>query len=222
MAFRFPANAILVLNPFDLNRFLLFLFLVSFFACHSKTGSEATKKDAVARVYDAYLNKEDLEGLVPDDIHGQDSINLVRNFISNWIRQQVVLKNAEDNLDEEKKDVEKKLQEYRNSSSPMPMSGSSWPSSSIRWSLCRRSRRFNTANQANFELKDNIIKVIYLKLNRNSPKLGKVKEWYKSENARDRQLLTEYAMQYALNYYLDDQSWLFFDDLVKEIPPPNL
>ncbi|MFM9028055.1 MAG: hypothetical protein ACKOQ6_08660, partial [Bacteroidota bacterium] len=73
-------------------------------------------------------------------------------------------------------------------------------------------------NKNNFELKDNIIKVIYLRLGKNAPKIINVKEWYKKEDAKSRQLLADYCRQYADNYYLDDQSWLLFDDLLKEIP----
>ena len=78
--------------------------------------------------------------------------------------------------------------------------------------------KFYNENQSNFELKDNIIKVIYLKLSRKSPKIEKAKQWYKSDNPKDRKLLEDYCHQYAFNYYLDDQSWLLFDDLLKEIP----
>jgi len=201
-----------------LNRVLLIFCLVSLVACRSKPGSETAKREAVARVYDTYLFKADLEGLVPADIHGQDSVNLVKNFINNWIRQQVILKKAEDNLDEEKKDVEKKLQEYRNSLLTYAYERELVAQQLDTAVSIKEIETFYNSNQGNFELKDNIIKVIYLKLNKNSPKIGRVKEWYKSENPRDRKLLNEYAMQYALNYFLDDQSWLFFDDLVKEIP----
>jgi len=199
-------------------RVVLLIVVVTFFACRSKSGPEAGKEDAVARAYDKYLLREDLEGLVPADIHGQDSISLIKNFINSWIRQQVILKHAEENLDEEKKDVEKKLQEYRNSLITYAYERE-LVSQQLDTAVSQKEiEAFYNANQSNFELKDNIIKVIYLKLNKNSPKLNRVREWYKSEDKRDRKQLSEYAMQYALNYFLDDQAWLFFDDLVKEIP----
>jgi hypothetical protein len=77
---------------------------------------------------------------------------------------------------------------------------------------------FYNTNPGNFELKSNIIKVIYLKVDKKSPKLDKVLQWYKSDQARDRTLLTDYCRQYAINYYLNDNTWLLFDDLLKEIP----
>jgi hypothetical protein len=197
---------------------LIIIFLLAAGACKNKSGNEAQRSGAVARAYDTYLLKEDLEGVVPAGIHGQDSINLVRNFINNWVRQQVILKSAEDNLDDEKKDVEKKLREYRNSLLTYAYERELVAQQLDTVVSAKEIEDFYNNNQGNFELKDNIIKVLYLKLNKNSPKMAKVKDWVKSEDPRDRRLLTEYATQYALNYFLDDQTWLFFEDLLKEIP----
>ena len=69
----------------------------------------------MARVFDKYLYKADVAGVIPNGSSKQDSITLAKNYIQNWIKQQVILHKAETNLDEEKKDVEKKLEEYRNS-----------------------------------------------------------------------------------------------------------
>jgi hypothetical protein len=178
----------------------------------------ADPKNAVARAFDGYLFPEDLVGIVPQGASRQDSISLTRNFIDNWIRQKVVLHKAEENLDNEKKDVEKQLSEYRNS-----LVTYAYEKALIEQKLDttisqQEVEDFYNSNQSNFELKDNIIRVIYLKLNKKSPKIDKARLWYKSENKKDRDLLTEYCHQYALNYFLDDNTWLLFDDLLKEIP----
>jgi retron-type reverse transcriptase len=77
--------------------------------------AEVDKENIVARAFDSYLTKEDIQGLVPDGVTDQDSMNIIRNYIDNWVKQQVVLHNAERNLDDESKNVEKQLQEYRSS-----------------------------------------------------------------------------------------------------------
>jgi hypothetical protein len=165
-----------------------------------------------------YLFPEDLAGVVPAGSSRQDSVSLVKNFIDSWIRQKVVLRKAEQNLDNEKKNVEKQLAEYRNS-----LVIYAYEKELIEQKLDtlvsqKEVENFYSSNQSNFELKDNIIRVIYLKLNKKSPKIDKAKQWYKSDNKKDRELLTEYCHQYALNYFLDDNTWLLFDDLLKEIP----
>jgi hypothetical protein len=78
--------------------------------------------------------------------------------------------------------------------------------------------KYYTSNASDFQLKDNIIKVIYVKVNKKAPNIAKLKQLYKSESPKDKEQLASYCHQFALNFYLDDNSWLLFDDLLKEIP----
>jgi hypothetical protein len=197
--------------------FLLSALILVFTSCKFFPKNHE-KKNAVARVYDSFLYPEDLAGIVPSGSTKQDSAAATENFIHNWIRQKIVLRKAEENLDNEKKDVEKQLAEYRNS-----LITYAYEKALIEQKLdtsisSKEIEDFYAANQNNFELKDNIIKVIYLKINKSSPKIEKVKQWYKSEDSKDRSLLMDYCHQYAVNYYFDDSVWLLFDDLLKEIP----
>lgn len=129
-----------------------------------------------------------------------------------------MLHKAERELGENRKDVTKELEEYRNSlityAFERELIGKKLDT------IVNESEilSFYKNHPQNFELKDNIIRVIYLKLNRKSPKLDKVRQWYKSEAKKDQSLLEDYCHQYAVNYFLDDTTWLLFDDLLKEIP----
>ena len=180
--------------------------------------SESKTKDALARVYDKYIFPHDLEGIVPASASRNDSLRIVKNYIDNWIHQQVVLHKAESNLEEGKKNVEKQLEEYRNS-----LIRYAYEKALVDQRLDTNVsdteiEEFYNANPGNFELRSNILKVIYLRLNKKSPKLNKVRDWYVSEGTKEREQLRDYCRQYALNYYLDDDTWLMFDDLLKEIP----
>lgn len=197
---------------------ILCLFL-SLSSCGLKTQQDdSSDKVKVARAYDYFLYDEDLIGIVAPGSSESDSITITGNFIENWIRQKSVLHKAEKNLTDEKKQVEKKLEEYRNS-----LITYTYETELVRQKLDtivtdEEIESFYEMNRNNFELKDNIIKVIYLKLDKNSPKLNKARDWFKSSSPRDRKALQEYCHQYALNYFLDDDTWLLFDDLLKEIP----
>jgi len=197
---------------------VLFVLVFQLSACNYFRRDENEGRDAVARAFDYFLYPEDIQGLVPAGASREDSVTIIKNYIDNWFRQKAVLRKAERNLADEKKNVEKKLEEYRNS-----LLTYQYETELIRQKLDtviseEEIAAFYKNNPDNFELKDNIIKVIYLRLNKKSPKLNKVKEWYKSNSKKDRQLLEDYCHQYALNYFLDDNTWLLFDDLLKEIP----
>ena len=67
-------------------------------------------------------------------------------------------------------------------------------------------------------LKENIVKVCYIKINKKTPNAEKVKKWYLSKEVKDQDNLKKYCIQYADNFFLDDNTWLLLDDVMKEIP----
>jgi hypothetical protein len=175
-------------------------------------------EEAVARVHDQYLYKSDLSQIIIPGTTPEDSAIVVNSYIQNWIKKQLVLYKAEANLDEEKKNVEQKLIEYRNS-----LITYIYESELIRQKLDttvsdEEILKYYEENNRNFELKDNIIKVLYLKVKKDAPKIKKVKDWYKSGNPKDRIQLEEYCYQYASDFHLDDETWLLFDELLKKVP----
>jgi hypothetical protein len=193
-------------------------FAIFSIGCGAFKKSDVQGEGAVAKAFGAYLFPTDLKGIVPKNASKQDSINITKNFIENWILKRAVLNKAEKNLDDEQKDVARQLEEYRNS-----LLTYAYETELIRQKLDttvseQEVEAYYAGNKNNFELKDNIIKVIYLRLGKNSPKLDKVRNLLRREDAKSRQALAEYCHQYAINYYLDDNTWLLFDDLLKEIP----
>ena len=183
-----------------------------------KKRNQETTGNAVARVHDKYLYAEDISRMIGQGTSKEDSALLANSYIQNWVKQQVILHKAETNLDDEKKDVEKKLEEYRNS-----LITFIYETELIRQRLDtivsdQEIAKYYADNQTNFELKDNIIKVLYLKVKRDAPKVKKAKDWYKSSNSKDRLLLEEYCYQFASDFHLDDETWLLFDELLKKVP----
>jgi hypothetical protein len=71
-------------------------------------------KTPIAKVYDDYLFFEDLGEFAPKNNADGDSLKKIQNFIDLWAKQLLMVKKAELNLDEEQKNVQKQLDEYRN------------------------------------------------------------------------------------------------------------
>jgi hypothetical protein len=185
-------------------------------SCKKKAGPE--KGEIVARAYDKVLYKSELEDITVGAASASDSMTKVTAFIDQWLRQQVLLHKAEANLDDEKKDVEKQLEEYRKSLLIFNYERE-FISQRLDTSVSQEEiEKFYKEHQDDFVLKKNIVKVSFVKLDRKSPKIDKVRNWFRSESARDRKLLNEYVLQYAIKYSFNDSDWVQFDDLLSEIP----
>ncbi len=48
--------------------------------------------------------------------------------------------------------------------------------------------------------------------------MDKLKGWINSADPKDRDKLSKYCYQFSENFFLNEQVWLMFDDVLKEIP----
>jgi hypothetical protein len=193
------------------------LGLLSIISCNSKTNKNENR-EVIARANNSYLYLENITNIIPKGTSSKDSLSLLKKYIDNWVHEALVIQKAEDNLTDVQKNVEKQLQDYRNS-----LITYAYEKELVKQKLDttidnQEIEKYYNNNQNNFELKDNIIKVVYVKVNKKAPGINKLEKWYKSDNLKDRELLAGYCHQFAENFYLDDNSWLLFDDLLKEIP----
>ena len=187
------------------------------FAC-DRSPKQEQNRVAVARANEDYLYLDEIQDIVPSGTPAKDSTELITKYIDNWIRETLVTQKAESNLGDEQKNVEKQLRNYRNS-----LITYTYEKELVKQKLDTivsdsEIEEYYNNNQADFELKDNIIKVVYVKVDKKAPGIDKLKRMYKSDVASDREQLASYCHQFASNFYLDDSSWLLFDDLLKEIP----
>ena len=195
-----------------------FVLLLPFALLLASCGGDDTAKDAVARVYDKYLYKSEVSRAVPYGLLPKDSAQIAQEYIDQWIRRNLVLKRAENNLTEEQKDVNQQIEDYRAS-----LLIYAYERELVRQKLDTvvsqtEIEAYYKSNPANFELKSNIIKLRYIKLPASSPNGDKAGKWFNSSAQADRNKLEQYCKMYAVNYLLDDANWLLFDDVLKEIP----
>jgi hypothetical protein len=191
-----------------------FLILVS---CRNKEEKE-NNRVIIAKADNAFLYEDEIKNIITAGTSARDSLELLKKFIDNWIRESLVIQKAESNLTDQQKDVGKQLQDYRKS-----LITYTYEKELVKQKLDtivtnEEIEQYYNNNQSDFELKDNIIKVVYIKVSKKAPGIDKLKKWYKSDNMKDREQLAGYCHQFAENFYLDDSSWLLFDDLLKEIP----
>lgn len=201
-----------------MKHFFTYVFiLLTSIACNQQPAKDENRV-AIARANNAYLYTDEVKDIVPQGTPAKDSLEFIKQYIDNWIRESLVIQKAEDNLNEDQKKVEKQLQDYRKS-----LITYIYEKELVKQKLDTvvtdmEIETYYNNNKADFELKDNIIKVIYVKVNKKAPGIDKLKKWYKSDNLKDREQMASYCHQFAENFYLDDNSWLLFDDLLKEIP----
>ena len=79
---------------------------------NSKYGSD---DKVVAVVYDKVLHQSDLQDVLYEGVSYNDSLVKTKAFIDNWIRRQLVIHYAKNNMDKSELDFSKQIEDYCNS-----------------------------------------------------------------------------------------------------------
>jgi len=186
--------------------------------CCISCNSSDPQQDAIARVYDSYLPRSEVVKQIPYGISAKDSAAIADEYINSWIYKKVVLKKAELNLTDEQKDVNRQLDDYRTS-----LLRFAYEKELVRQKLDTvvsdsEIEAFYAENGSNFELKNNIIRIRYLKIQLDAPNQDRAFKWFKSSDAADQNKLIQYSQLYAVTSLLDDTNWLLLEDVIKEVP----
>jgi hypothetical protein len=194
------------------------LFLGACKKSKSSSSSSSSDKTIIAKAYDKELYLEDVKKNIPAGTSKKDSIAILQSYIQNWLQKQVILKLADDNLNDELKNVDEQLEEYRNS-----LMSYAYEREYIREKLdtsvtSEEIEKYYNEHPDNFQLKNNIVNCIYFKVPKNTPKLDRLRLLYKSEKEKEKQQLQEYCYQFATDYYFNETEWLLFDELLKKVP----
>jgi hypothetical protein len=172
----------------------------------------------LARAYDDYLYESDLKGIIPPGASPDDSTALARNFIDAWVHQKLLIRQAENNLTSQQMDFSVQLENYKNSLTIYEYEHELVNQKLDTVVSDEEIESYYTSNQKNFQLKENIVQVQYVKLPLKSPNSALIRKLLSSDASADRTRLTEVAEKYAADYFLDDQNWLLLNDVLSQIP----
>ncbi len=204
-------------------RLCVFIMMPLMFSCDFikvKKEAEADEpvRKPVARVGNSYLYQDELVGIAPTDVIGEDSVARVTAYVNSWIRKQLVINEAMKNIDINELEVERKVLDYRYS-----LIGYEYQNYYIKQNLNdsvsdQEIEAYYKERLDNFILKQNIIQGVYIKVPKSAPRTKKIKDLMYSKKAKDREELKSYCISFSAAYHLGDSSWIEFDKLVVNSP----
>jgi hypothetical protein len=200
--------------------FFLLLLLISIgYACK---WIDKTADAPIAKAFDKYLYLKDLEGVVPPNVHGNDSAIMVKSFIDQWQREQVMQHQAEENVKIDDKSVQEQLETYRKSLIRFQYEQELIAQKLDTVVSNQEIEKYYKENEQNFQLKKPILKVSYIKLPQDAPKIAMVKKLFTSKNMRDIDLLEKYCFRYSSSFSLLDTTWHYTEEVEKIFPITRL
>ena len=195
-----------------LSNILLFIFLIG---CQSNSSDRVV----VARAFDNYLYSDQIPYL--DGYSYEDSIISIHNFANQWASKKILLNKAAYNFKNDQLYIDSLVNVYRESLLTHYYKEAviqNYLDTIIADSLMAH---YYQDNMDNFILKENIVKLNYVKIRNIAPNLEFISDKYYSRNIEDIELLEDYCVQFADRFFLGDVDWISWDDFLNQVPGKN-
>jgi hypothetical protein len=198
---------------------LLCLIGCSFSQC-GKKGAEKKEDKELASVYDRKLYLSALEGVVPPGTSTADSALLASAYIQRWLREQLMMYEAERNIPKDL-DIDELVRNYRASLVRFNFEEQLIASQLDSTVTDAELLAYYEDNKDQFQLESTILKCQLLKLSLRASQNEINKLWY-SRNPADESKLVAYAKQWASLALMDKEKWYTLQEVASLLPKGTL
>ena len=204
-------------NYFKILSALLLFFLFS--ACNYLEKEE--EREVIARVNETYLYKEDIEPLIGEGVSAEDSTLIVSNFVNRWATQQLLIDKAKFNLStQQQKEFDELVKNYKNELYSKAYADAlvakqldtSFNESEI--------EEYYNSNLENFRLNEDLLKLRFIQLDKNSLDLQEIKEKFVRYNEQDKKDLDQISLTFKA-FSFNDSVWVGSGSVYDKIGPLN-
>ena len=193
---------------------LLLPFLVS--SCNFFTPE--AKPQAIARVNDSYLFREDIKDLVPPGTPKEDSLVIIRNFIDRWASQKLLTSAAEINLSAEKQlEYDNLIKQYK-----IELYTKGYIEEIVRTTVDtavseEELSAYYKENKENFRTNGTLVKLRYIHLPKDHPKFQTIRSKFFDYRKSDKKFWETYSMQFK-SFVLNDSVWVEMNQIYRKLP----
>lgn len=172
----------------------------------------------VAQVYYYKLYLSEIQENMPTGLSPEDSTALVRHYIDNWIKEHVILHEAEKQLSIREKNFDKQMEAYRMNLLTNAYYDKLMSESGMSDISDKELAEFTKGFGQHYDVDKEIIRLNYVKLPKGSKLIESVKSILFDENKRvEYKMALEKLMGDSIEYLLDDETWLYLDDIQNEV-----
>ena len=173
--------------------------------------------DVVAEAFGNKLYATEISKVIGDDLTYEDSVFITKEYINVWLSKRVLLNKADEVLTDAEKDKSKALEQYRLDLLTYEVLNK-LANQELDTSIDEAElHEYYDDNVDEFELSQNILKIVFYKIPKSTEDADMLWSSFKAGDGSIMGTLKVLAKENG-NYYDDDQSWVYFDDILKEIP----
>ncbi len=175
----------------------------------------------LARVYNKSLFLSDMDGILPGGMSTEDSSLIINKFVGNWVREAVLLREAEKNIPHEL-DIDQLVEDYR--ASLIKHNYENVLVEKLLDSIITVSELegFYNKNKEQYKLESPIMQCRFIKANKDAPQLKQALDWWKAGQKSDLAALKNWCGSNASVHHLQDSIWYKVQDIGAYMPQEML
>ncbi len=183
-----------------------------------KFGARPPADKLLAQVFNKSLYLSSLDGMFPENATREDSASVVNAFSDRWIRDEVLMNEAEKHVPSDL-NIDELIKKYRES-----LVLSSYQENLIKQSLDTtieepELKEFYERNKDQYQLSAPIIRCYLLKIPKPVTLSDSLQKWWNAPKTGNNLFkLRDYSKKFARAYILDDSTWHHVTDVAKFFP----
>ncbi|MCY1719884.1 hypothetical protein OU798_05990 [Prolixibacteraceae bacterium Z1-6] len=182
-------------------------------ACETETTDEP-----VAQVGDKVLYTSNIAEILPGNLNSEDSVFFVNDYVNKWIKQQLLIQKADENLTPEQKNVDAELLAYRNSLIIYKYKNELIKQKMDTVVSAKEIEDYYHNHPDNFNLNRCIVKAIFVKIPSELANPVLVRNMVEDTSEEGLSVLREYCGQYAKIFDISIENWIDFQVLKNNFP----
>ena len=190
-----------------------------------KTENDQEEDPVIASIDQQYLRKSDLELVKTSGLSQVDSANIINRYIQSWVKKQLMIKEAAKTMAFDEAEINRKLLDYKYALMVYEFEKAYLEENLDKEVSNSDIEAYYEENSKNFSLKEIIVRINFLKMERNNNQNRNLERLLRLPEGQQKDAVSNIALQQAINYFLEDSTWVRIDDIVINTPlasNPNL
>ncbi|MEX2513886.1 MAG: peptidyl-prolyl cis-trans isomerase [Cyclobacteriaceae bacterium] len=183
-----------------------------------KTEEEGNENAIVASVGNTHLYLTDIDHISEEIQSELDSAELVNRYVQSWVKKQLVIREAGKNLTINEAEINRKLLDYRYALIAYEYEKSFVEKTLDKNVTASEIQNYYDQNRENFALKEIIIRTNFVKVEKNLPQKRQLERLLGTNQDDSTEELKDFAIRYANNYFIEDSTWIKFQDIIINTP----
>jgi hypothetical protein len=200
---------------------VILILLTTICACdlfRFKSEEEGEIDRILATVDNQNLHQSELSFIGSESKSVEDSANLAKRYVQSWVRKQLLIKEAGKSMAFDEAEINRKLLDYKYALMVYEFEKKYVEENLDYKVIPKEIENYYQVNKVNFSLKEIIVRVNFVKIEIGSAQNSQADRLIRSQNQKDSDSFKQLAANFGTNYFLEDSTWIRFDDIIINTP----